>query len=449
MNGIDAWVADQLARSQADENVENLLSDYPNLRRSPLEIWNALSDNGRVGWEHIHAQLVRARYSSNQLFEMMTHLWMDHFNISFGGNDQALTFAYQENVIRPNSMGRFVDLLVATAESGSMMIYLDNARSDARQGINENYGRELLELHTLGIDRQGAQIYTEEDVAGVAHVMSGWAAERSRNQPNWGQFVYRPEFHSTDSVSILGGQWSNAGLAGKAAGDNLLQFLARHPQTANYVAWKICRRFVSDEPSEALIASAAQVYLANDTDIVAVLRHVFASAEFVNSGGQKARRPFEILVAAMRSLGSSLPVDPLGDAAGDLNFALNRMGHEPWSWETPDGFPDDARSWVNSNSLLISWELTSRMARDRLTRPDDASPLITPLNVLRGGSTNAGELFERLTFRCNLGDLPDGLRDQLLGLVNATADTPIDDVSDDALAELVSFLLAHPLFQLR
>ena len=447
--GITGWIEDQLAKSRPDPAIENLFSGYQILNGSPKQAYDALRDDGNHYREITHAQMVRARYSSHQLFEMTTHLWMDHFNISFEGSDNAYTVAFQEQAIRPNAMGRFVDLLVATAESGSMMEYLDNTDSDARRGINENYGRELLELHTLGIDEAGNQIYSEEDVVGAAHVMSGWAREGDRNSANYGQFRYRPEYHSTDAVSLLGGQWTNAGLADKAAGDSLLQFLARHPQTANYIAFKLCRRFVADSPPASLVASAAAVYLANDTALVPVLRHIFNSPEFAASGGQKVRRPFELLTAAMRSLGTSVPMDPQSDASEDLIRALQRMGHQPWRWETPDGYPDEALPWVNSNALLLGWEFTSRLARDELTRPSDDTPLVTDISILRGNAATAGELFDRLTFRCNLGELPTALRDELLTIIGATADTPAADIDDDDLVELATFLLAHPLFLLR
>lgn len=447
--GITGWIEDQLSKNRPDPAIENLFSGYQILNGTTKQAYDAIRaefDNER---EITHAQLIRARYSSHQLFEMMTHLWMDHFNISFQGDSNAYTLAFQEQVIRPNAMGRFVDLLVATAESGSMMEYLDNTDSDARRGINENYGRELLELHTLGIDEQGNQIYTENDVVGAAHVMSGWAREGSRDSANYGQFIYRPEYHSTAAVSLLGGQWTNAGLADKAAGDSLLQFLARHPQTAEYVCFKLCRRFVADAPPAGLVASAASVYLANDTAIVPVLRHIFNSAEFAASGGQKVRRPFELLAAAMRSLGTSVPIDPQSDGAEDLIRALQRMGHQPWRWETPDGYPDEALPWVNSNALLLGWEYTSRLARDQLTRPDDDSPLVTDLAALRGNAATAAELFDRLTFRCNIGDLPVELRDGLLALIGLAPTTPAADVDDENLIELTTFLLAHPLFLLR
>lgn len=447
--GIDGWVEDQLAKNRPDPAIEGLFADYLILSGTPKQAYDALRDSSNNYREITHAQMIRARYSSHQLFEMMTHLWMDHFNISFSGDENAYTVDFQEQVIRPNAMGRFVDLLVATAESGAMMEYLDNTDSDARQGINENYGRELLELHTLGIDEQENQIYNEEDVVGAAHVMSGWAREGDRNSSNYGQFLYRSEYHSTEAVSLLGGEWTNAGLADKAAGDNLLQFLARHPQTATYVCFKLCRRFVADTPPDSLVASAAAVYLANDTAIVPVLRHIFNSPEFATSGGQKVRRPFELLAAAMRSLGTSVPMDPQSDASEDLIRALQSMGHQPWTWETPDGFPDEAVPWINSTALLLGWEFTSRLARDQLTRESDDAPLVTDLAALRGNAATGGELFERITFRCNLGTLPDELRDELLDLVGATSETPAADIDDDDLVELTTFLLAHPLFLLR
>ncbi len=449
---IRGWVEDQLSKSTADPAVERLLTNngYIILDGSPKEIRTSL-ENETSSIDAIgHAQILRARYSDHQLYEMMTHLWMDHFNVSADSTrGWALVADYQEQVIRPNAMGRFADLLVATAESGAMMDYLDNARSDARSGINENYGRELLELHTLGIDENDAQIYDEFDVAAAAHVMSGWSLVANNDLDTWGQFTYDDAKHSTEAVSLLGGEWTNAGLSGKAAGDSLLQFLARHPQTAEYIAFKLCRRFVADSPPASLVASAAAVYLANDTDLVPVLRHIFSSSEFADSGGQKARRPFELLSATMRSLGTSVPIAADSDGADQLRFALRRMGHSPWMWPTPDGYPDEAGRWVNSTALLNGWHYTSRLARDRLTSPDDASPLVTDISALRGNASNGLELFERIAFRCNLGTLPDDLRTTLLGVVGVTATTPAAEVDDNTLIELTTYLLAHPLFLLR
>ncbi len=449
--GVEGWIDDQLDRSNPDPAVEAQLNSagYQALTNTNGQNRQQYGDDINVLYRQVsHSNFLRARYSQSQLYEMMCQLWMDHFNISFEGGPGYFVPEYQEQAIRPHAMGRFADLLAATANSGTMMRYLDNYISDARSGINENYGREVLELHTLGIDRAGNQIYGELDVVGAAKVLSGWSMV-TENGPNYGSFLYRDERHSTDPVSLLGGQWTNAGLNGKAAGDSLLQFLARHPQTANYVCWKICRRFVSDTPSEQLIANAAQVYLQNDTAIVPVLRYLFSSQEFVDSEGLKVRRPFELMCGAMRSMGSEVDYGFESDSSHQLRSILRRLGHEPWKWETPDGYPDEARPWVNSNQLLNEWDFTSRLARNIIQNNNRSGSLETDVNLLRGSAQTGRDLFDRVAFQCNLGNLPDALRQSLLSTCGFGDGTPAASVTNDQLTELCTYLLAHPLFLLR
>lgn len=452
--GLNGWIEDQLAKSGPDPTVEGELASYQSHGVTFQQLRSQVANGGdtrrTVQRETFFSDIYRGRYSEHQLYEMVTKVWYDHFNINFPGDGEAhLVSHYQESVIRPNAMGRFADLLRATAESPAMMRYLDNYRSDARRGINENYGRELLELHSLGIDQNGVQIYTEADVVGASHVMSGWSVVTDRDASNRDEFLYRPEYHSTEPVSLLDGQWTNAGLNGKDAGDSLLEFLAHHPQTAQYVSYKLARRFVADRPSQALIESAAAVYLANDTAIVPVLRHIISSADFAASNGAKVRRPTETVVAALRTLGVTVPIDPNGRGSTRFRDRVRDMNHQAWSWETPDGHPDIAEPWVNADGLLRRWNLTSDIARERHTdsRRDDHMPIDAV--GLVGASATAGELFARLANRANLGTLPEATRDQLLNTVGLTAESAIDEVSDNDLRDLLSFLLSHPFFQLR
>ncbi len=453
--GASPWIEQQLSRSAPDPTVEALVSGFRTLdvdRQQAYQIRKD-ADDDVIRYELTHSALVRSTYSTHQLYEMMCHLWMDHFNLNISGNSsyRHLAIDYQENVIRPNAMGRFSDLLMATANSSAMMIYLDNYRSNASSssGVNENYGRELLELHSLGIDRNDNQIYTEEDVVGAALIMSGWSVDTDRNSSTYSDFLYRSNYHHTEPVSILGGAFSSAGLSGKAAGDALVDYLATHPTTARHIAWKLARRFVSDTPSEALIASTAQVYLANDTQLIPTLRHLLNSTEMAQSDGLKFRRPFELLIASMRGLGTSLSVDPTSRAARVLRDRLNSLGQEPWRWEQPDGYADFSDPWIHSDGMLRRWELSARLARDNMTSSSDAEQLLTDLNALRGSATTAGELYDEMAMRFGLGVLPANLREQQLALVDAADADAANSIDDDALAELASYLLAHPIFQLR
>lgn len=442
--GLEGYIDSQLALNTPHAGTEARISNYTALRPTMSALRSARDNDDRL-MEHelVHAAFIRAIYSPHQVFEVLQRLWLDHFNISFGdNNDHHLTAHYQEQVLRPNGMGRFRDLLVATAHSPGMMLYLDNWISDARSGINENYGRELLELHTLGIDLEGNKIYTEDDVVGASHVMSGWSLTE-RNTP---VFQYKPEYHSTEPISLLGGQWTNAGLNGKDAGDSLLAFLASHPQTARYVSTKLIRRFVTDNPPEALIASAAQVYLNNDTNIVPVIRHILGSAAFANSAGQKLRRPFEQIAASARALGVETSNDPESQGAERVFTAIGNLSHRPFDHSTPDGYPDVAEPWLSSGMMLRRWESGATMARNRY---GSDGTMVYDVAALRGSANTALELFERLTNRLNLGQLSAQTRAEVFAVLDISDDTLIDDFRNNDFQDLVSFLTAHPFFQLR
>ena len=438
--GLVGFIDSQLALNTADPEVEGQIANYLSLNPS-LGALASLNENNRRLMDHeiVHMSVFRAVNSRHQLYEVLQRLWMDHFNTSFE-DDWSWSAHYLEQVIRPNGMGSFHELLAAVAHSPAMLYYLDNAISNA-SSVNENYGRELLELHTLGIDDSGRQIYTEDDVVGVSHVMTGWSIDFDNRT-----FLFRSGDHSDRAVSILGGQWTNAGLSGKAAGDSLLYFLSHHPQTARHVCTKLIRRFVTDNAPESLISSAAAVYLANDTNVVPVLRHILGSGEFANSTGLKIRRPFEQIVATIRALGVELPTQPEGHAAERIYEYLRDAQHAPWRQATPDGYADVAEPWLSTETMLRRWEGVARVARNDWTVDD--SLRYDPVD-LRGATTTAGEVFDRLALRLNIGEQTSQTRSTLLGIIDLSADTPIDDVDDRDFADLLSFLVAHPMFQLR
>ncbi|MEM7340213.1 MAG: DUF1800 domain-containing protein [Actinomycetota bacterium] len=450
-SGPKAFIDDQLRRTQPDGSIENLVREIKPIHMSPKE----LNDNRIRNWWMAnytgHIALFRASRSANQLFEMMSQLWMDHFNVFLVDEDQYFIPDYQENVIRRHAMGTFSDLLKGTAHAPAMLRYLNNDVSNAStpDGINENYGRELLELHSLGIDRNNRQIYNQQDVENVSMVMGGWSAERDRNKANYGTFVYRPEYeYRGPDLNILNGAWSTAGLSGKARGDSLLEFLAAHPTTAHHIAYKICRRFVSDVPSDALINSTAQVYLANGTAIVPMLRHVFASAEFAASGGLKARRPLEFQAALLRAttthfsnIGEHITFRRLG------GYYLQPAGHEPWMWGTPDGYPDYSSHWIVADALIKRWNHAIQVAEGRV---GETTTDIQPLLRAAGGQT-AGELVQGLAAQLGLGTLSDDVVTANLEAIRVTPDQPLSELNleDRRFGTLVGLLIAHPLFQIR
>ena len=273
--------------------------------------------------------------------------------------------------------------------------------------------------------------------------MTGWSYDYDDPDRN---FEFKSGNHSELEVSILGGQWTNAGLPGKSAGDSLLNFLSHHPQTARNVSTKLIRRFVTDTAPESLIASAAAVYLANDTNVVPVLRHILGSSEFANSGGEKIRRPFEHIVAAIRATGAVVGSDPDSEGAERLFRHIENISHAPWRHGPPDGFPDVAEPWLSSDSMLRRWDGAARVARNNWT--GDAS-LAYDEAALRGSATTGGELFDRLALRLNIGELDAATRATIIGTAGIEETTPIDDIDNRDFTDLLSYLISHPLFQLR
>ncbi len=292
----------------------------------------------------------------------MVEFWTNHFNLNLDETpaDHMITMD-NRTVARAHALGRFADLLQASAHSPAMLVYLDNFVSNANSalGVNENYGRELLELHSLGII-DGVQPYTEADMRGVSMVLSGWSVDTSAGQHT---FQFKNWMHHSGPVSILGGAFSTPGRSGAAGlqdGVAMLEVMARHPATARHLAYKLCRRFVADTPPPALVGSAAQVYTDNDTAIGPVLRHIFHSAEFAAASGNKVRRGFEILTAYARAMGGEVDPDPVGDLANHVHGHgwgfLERLGQRLWGHHTPDGYPDTAPDWISADGLLRRWE---------------------------------------------------------------------------------------------
>jgi len=424
--GAGGWINDQLSKTQADPAVEARFPGDSIVNRTREQIRGT---NFRISLTH--SVLFRARYSSHQLYELMASLWADHFNIHLpGGNREIYTPDYQEKVIRPNAMGRFADLLLATAQSEGMMWYLDNHLSDARKqgGVNENYGRELLELHTVGVDN-----HSEADVVGAAKILSGWTI--TGRYP--GQFGFNAAMHANETVTVLGRQFA-AG-TGQRQGVDLLDFLAHHPNTARMVATKICRRFVSDQPPSDLIGSAAQVYLDNDTNIVPVLRHVLASSAFADSAGEKLRRPFEFMVACLRATDATVG----RNESSQLFSILGDMGNRPWWWIPPNGFPDFAAYWADTSGFLLRWSFAARLCHNRL---NDVS---TNVAGIRSQAGSAGAYVEALARRFGLESLPTRDVDGILQAYGLDRNSAAGSIGQAEAGDIAALVLCHPSFQLR
>jgi uncharacterized protein (DUF1800 family) len=291
--------------------------------------------------------LLRALYSPNQLEEHLAWFWLNHFNVfQYKGPLRALIADYEERAIRPHALGRFRDLLGATARHPAMLIYLDNARNSAGR-LNENYARELMELHTLGVDGG----YSQRDVESLARVLTGWSIDL--DAPGLARFY--PRRHDSSAKELLGRPLKTKGAAEL---DEALDLLARHPATARFVSRKLALFFVSDDPPPALVERMAATFGATDGDIAQVLRTMFASAEFRASLGTKFKDPLHYALSALRLV---LDDRPLPDAQPVIG-ALARLGEPLYARATPDGYPLTKSDWASGGQLAARFEVARAIA---------------------------------------------------------------------------------------
>ncbi len=348
----------------------------------PKEMRKALGKAARgPGYDYVaqlsQAKLLRAVSSRRQLQEEMADFWFNHFNV-FAGKEQesALLPDYEERVLRPRALGSFPELLEATAHSPAMLIYLDNWRSATpvpslpprrwarflknneqqkkpKRGLNENYARELLELHTLGVDGG----YTQGDVVEVARCFTGWTVEQPQRDP---RFVFRPALHDFGEKRVLG-HLIPAG-QGEEDGVQVLRILEEHPSTARFIARKLARRFVSDEPPESLVLKLSETYARTHGDIRSMLRAIFESPEFWSrrSLRAKVRSPLELVAAAVRGLDATV-ADPAA-----LARAVARIGEPLYAAQPPTGYPDLAQTWLGSGALLARIDFGLQLANGQL-----------------------------------------------------------------------------------
>jgi len=313
------------------------------------------------------ARLLRAVYSRRQLYEVMVDFWSNHFNVfAAKGADRWLTTAYDRDTIRPHALGRFRDLLLATAKSPAMLFYLDNWMSVApnsflasrapnlrRQGINENYARELMELHTLGVDGG----YTQKDVQEAARCFTGWTIRRPRGEAG---FAFEPRLHDNGAKTVLGAHIAAGG--GMDDGLKVIDLLARHPATAKFIATKLTRRFVADDPPASVVSKAENAFRQSDGDARAVLRAIIDSPEFLSAEAyrSKVKKPLEYVASALRVTGSETQI------THQLLRYLGRMGEPLFLAQPPTGYPDTGSSWVSPDMLLTRMNFASDLVANRL-----------------------------------------------------------------------------------
>ncbi len=294
-------------------------------------------------------KVLRAVYSERQLQEVLTDFWFNHFNVDARKiDDKPVLVEYERDVIRPRVFGRFRDLLGATAKSPAMLFYLDNWLSRAN-AINENYARELMELHTLGVDGG----YTQDDVVNVARAFTGWTMRKPHEATG---FEFNPKMHDKRQKKILGRMYpANRGVED---GEQVLDALARHPSTARFVATKLARRFVADDPPPALVDRVARTFRKTDGDLRAVMRTLLTSPEFFDRSrfGGKMKTPFEYVASALRASGAAV-TNPLR-----LDQTIAGMGEPLYQCQPPTGYPDRGAAWLNTGALISRLNFARNLA---------------------------------------------------------------------------------------
>ncbi len=436
-----------------------------------------------------NAKLTRAVLSEHQLEEVLVDFWFNHFNVDARKQQvRATVVGYEQDVIRPNIFGNFRDLLGATAKSAAMLVYLDNWRSSRtyttgpeetalaarlrqstigattngeapqpeKRGLNENYGRELLELHTLGVDGG----YTQKDVQEVARAFTGWTLN-----PRTGAFIFRDAWHDTGPKTILGVQYPSAGVK---EGEKILDALAVHPATARHLATLLCQRFVSDNPPPALVERVARAFLQSKGDLRKTYEALFLSPEFFSRDylASKTKSPFEFVASSLRASGASLvAVDnwpgriPLraveagaalgvgGDRLANLKsktvvLHLVDMGQPLYAWGPPTGYPEDSSKWVGAGALVSRLNFALALTGGQIA---DARVNMRPL--LAGTNPDHPNAAISTLARSVLGREPsDSTRKVLLAQAAPSRD---GEMAVPDVPKLLALLIGSPEFQRR
>jgi len=487
--GLAAYIERQLdPRAIPDPAVEQALAAYPVLtlstvalvreyplptpearqrlasgemsRQEMMEMYPAERRPAVITAQMQAARITRAVASDRQLEEVMVDFWFNHFNVyAQKGAVRWMLPAYEREAIRPHALGRFRDLVLATARHPAMLFYLDNwlsTRADLvvpggpnagrRMGLNENYARELMELHTLGVDGG----YTQQDVIEVARCFTGWTIDRPQQG---GGFIFRPLAHDRFAKRVLG-QVIPAG-GGQQDGERVIEILVRHEATARFIATKLARRFVSDDPPAALVERTAAAFRRTDGDIRAVLTTIFTSPEFWSADAYRAKikTPLELVASAVRALDGRIAAASGADVTGGGGITLARevarLGEPLYEAQPPTGYPDRAEAWVNTGALLGRMNFALGLAHNRFrgARVDVAGFLA---NTDR---SQPAQVLDRLLAVVLHGEASAQTRAVLAAQLESpeiTRTTTYDRVAKDTDVEkLAALVLGSPEFQRR
>jgi len=561
--GLENWFMQQLEGNIADKELDTMLSKFDDINLTNTEVENryprgarvlrmAIKDglinkdsvnkgdpvayrkqiknymemNGLKAPQELYRQFInqkilRATYTNNQLRELLTDFWFNHFNVSIIKNQCAPFIpAFERDVIRPNVTGKFSDLLLATAKSPAMLIYLDNFSSSGQPvpvtqkdsilmdgetaikrvkkmqvkkkqgGLNENYAREVMELHTLGVDGG----YTQSDVTQAARVLTGWTIAPMGEEGygsamkklmdrvgtdnlekqgfiHQGDFLFVPTRHDNGEKTVLGKRFSANG--GYEEGVNLLNMLAHNPSTAKFISKKIATRFVSDQPSSKLIDKMSKTFIKTDGDITQVLITMASSSEFWKADAlrEKTKSPFELAISAVRSLDAKI-TQPY-----QLFSWISKMGQKMYYYQAPTGFPDRGQYWINTGALLNRMNFGLALASQRIPgvkvdlaalnnnhEPESAEAALITYGKIIMPERNLSTTIKRLTPMLKDPDLDKKIEnaaakntvspsDNAMSDEGATASIKKDrinkneDIKNSELAQVVGVILGSPEFQ--
>jgi uncharacterized protein (DUF1800 family) len=425
--GLAGWIEEQLAPEALDDSPADWrVRNFETLNMSAADLADGSSklfgefDRKSVPDELRQASLLRQVYSRRQLYEALVEFWSDHFNISVAKGDcYFLKTVDDREVIRPRAMGRFHDLLWASAHSPAMLVYLDN-QANSKGAPNENYAREVMELHSLGV--QGG--YTQRDVMELARALTGWTVK----QHFWrGQFTFDAGQHDEGAKVVLG---LTLQPAGQREAERALDLLASHPSAAQFIAGKLARRFLGEAAPAEIVEKARAAFARTGGDIKAVLRPILFDGLLgaAPQAAPKFKRPVNFIVSALRQL------DAETDGGPALHDYLLQMGQAYYAWPTPDGYPDRDGPWTGN--LLPRWQFALALMRDEIKG--------TRVNVPPAGMDAPGSAADDLG-RLLLGrPLPAGGRDDLLVSLRSAGAEPAE-----LPAIIAAGLLASPAFQWR
>ncbi|WP_214226990.1 DUF1800 domain-containing protein [Pedobacter sp. B4-66] len=545
--GLEKWFMQQLEGDLQDEALDTILSQFDDINLTNTEVENkypraarvlrmAIKDgtinkdsvnkgdqvayrkqiksymemNGLKAPQELYRQFInqkilRATYTNNQLRELLTDFWFNHFNVSIIKNQCAPFIpAFERDVIRPNVTGKFSDLLLATAKSPAMLIYLDNFNSSGQPvpvaqkdsslmdgetrvkkmqvkkkqgGLNENYAREVMELHTLGVDGG----YTQNDVTQAARVLTGWTIApmgeegygsamkklmdrvgidnlEKQGFVHQGDFLFVPTKHDNGEKTVLGKRFSANG--GYEEGVTLLTMLAHNPSTAKFISKKIATRFVSDQPSPKLIDKMSKTFIKTNGDIKQVLITMVSSSEFWNADAlrEKTKSPFELAISAVRSLDAKI-TQPY-----QLFSWISKMGQKMYYYQAPTGFPDRGQYWINTGALLSRMNFGLALASQRIPgvkidlealnnnhEPESAEAALTTYSKIIMPERNLDATIKRLKPLLKESDLDKKVEKaaNTMGNDDGMAIVKNDKINKKGseLAQVVGIILGSPEFQ--